>query len=108
MKSLVSILIPAFNAERWLTDTISSATSQSWDRKEVIVVVDEGCSDSTLSVAKRLASREVQVVTRPHQTAAGARNDAFSLCQGDYVDWLDADDLMSPYKIERQMEEVEH
>ena len=106
MKPLVSILIPAFNAEEWIGETIRSAVAQKWPRKEVIVVVDEGCRDQTLAVAKQMASHEVHVVTRPHQTAAGARNDAFSLSQGEYIQWLDADDLLASDKIERQMEEV--
>jgi glycosyltransferase involved in cell wall biosynthesis len=107
MKPLVSILIPAFNAEKWLAQTIRSAVAQRWPRKEVVVIVDEGCRDRTLEVARQMASREVLVVTRPRQTAAGARNDAFSLSQGEYIQWLDADDLLASNKIERQMEEVQ-
>jgi glycosyltransferase involved in cell wall biosynthesis len=107
MPALVSILIPAFNAERWLAETIRSATAQTWPRKEVIVVVDEGCKDGTLAVAKRMSSREVLVTTRPHQCASGARNSAFSVCQGDYIQWLDADDLLSPDKVALQMKEAQ-
>ena len=52
MEPLVSILIPAFNAEPWLADTIRSAITQTWPRKE-IVVVNDGSTDRTLDVARR-------------------------------------------------------
>jgi glycosyltransferase involved in cell wall biosynthesis len=103
MTPLVSILIPAYNAEEWIADTIQSALGQTWPRKE-IVIVDDGSTDETLSVARQFASKEVIVVTQANQGAASARNKAFSLCQGDYIQWLDADDLLAPGKINRQME----
>src|ERR1019366_4379460 len=93
MKPLVSILIPAYNAEEWIGDTIRSSVGQTWPRKEIIVV-DDGSRDRTAEVARRFASKEV---------AASARNHALRLCQGDYIQWLDADDLLAPDKIERQL-----
>src|SRR3989475_2203309 len=107
MKPLVSILIPAFDAEEWIADTITSAVRQTWPRKEIIVV-DDGSRDHTLSIARQFASKEVSVVTQANQGAAATRNRAFSNCQGDYIQWLDADDLLAPDKIERQMEAVDH
>src|SRR4051794_33581605 len=99
---LVSILIPAHNVEEWIADTLQSAIAQSWRRKEVIVV-DDGSRDSTADVARRFASNEVSVVSIKNQGAAAARNHALRLCQGDYIQWLDADDLLTPEKIERQV-----
>jgi glycosyltransferase involved in cell wall biosynthesis len=103
MKPLVSILIPAYNAERWIADTIMSAIAQTWPRKEIIVV-DDGSTDQTLAIARRFASKDVAVVTHENQGAASTRNHALSLSQGGYIQWLDADDLLSPDKVERQME----
>jgi glycosyltransferase involved in cell wall biosynthesis len=102
MEQLVSILIPAYNAEYWIIDTIKSALDQTWSKKEIIVV-DDGSSDNTLEISKTLASKTVQVVTQPNAGACGARNKAFSLAQGDYIQWLDADDLLAPDKISQQM-----
>jgi glycosyltransferase involved in cell wall biosynthesis len=99
---LVSILIPAFNAEAWIADTIRSALAQTWPNKEVIVV-DDGSQDRTLAVAKGFASRLLCVVTKANEGAAAARNTAFTLCQGSYIQWLDSDDLLSPDKVERQL-----
>jgi glycosyltransferase involved in cell wall biosynthesis len=103
MGPLVSILIPAYNAERWLADTIQSALAQTWPHKEIIVV-DDGSRDNTLSVARRFTSSDVSVVTQSNLGASAARNHALSLSQGDYIQWLDADDLLSPSKIAKQME----
>lgn len=102
MNPLVSILIPAFNAERWIGDTIRSALAQNWPRKEIIVV-DDGSADQTLSVARQFASNSVSVVTQTNQGAAATRNKAYALCQGDWIQWLDADDLLAPEKISRQL-----
>jgi hypothetical protein len=99
---LVSILIPAFNAERWIAETIRSALSQTWPRIEVIVV-DDGSGDATLAVARRFEAERVKVVGKANQGAAAARNLAFQLSRGDYIQWLDADDLLAPDKIERQL-----
>ena len=107
MNPLVSILIPAYNAQPWIADTIESALGQTWPNKEIIVV-DDGSRDQTLSVARQFASKNVSIVTQKNQGAAAARNKALELCRGDYIQWLDADDLLSPDKIERQMEAAEH
>ena len=102
MKPLVSILIPAYNSEEWVADAIRSAIAQTWQRKEIIVV-DDGSSDGTAEVAQRFASKDVTVVSTKNQGAAAARNHALQLSKGDYIQWLDADDLLAPDKIERQL-----
>jgi glycosyltransferase involved in cell wall biosynthesis len=102
MKPLVSILMPAYNAEEWIADTIRSAMAQTWERKEIIVV-DDGSRDQTVEVARRFASKEVAVVSVENRGAAATRNHALKLSQGDYIQWLDADDLLGPNKIECQL-----
>jgi glycosyltransferase involved in cell wall biosynthesis len=106
MKPLVSILIPAYNAEPWIADTINSALRQTWPRKEIIVV-DDGSTDKTFSVAQQFAGAEVAVITQKNAGASAARNAAFALSKGEYIQWLDADDLLGADKISRQMEVVE-
>jgi glycosyltransferase involved in cell wall biosynthesis len=102
---LVSILIPAHNAEKWIADTLRSAIAQTWERKEIIVV-DDGSSDRTINVARAFESHDVRVISQRNLGAAAARNTAFSLCHGDYIQWLDADDLLAPDKIARQLETI--
>jgi len=107
MRPLVSILIPAFNAGEWITGTLRSAVAQTWDRKEIIVV-DDGSTDQTLAIARQFESESVRVYAQKNHGAAAARNRAFSLSQGDYIQWLDADDMLAPDKIAKQMEALEH
>lgn len=103
MKPLVSILIPAHNAEKWIADTIRSAAAQSWQETE-IVIVDDGSTDNTLKIARQFESESIRVFRQENQGAAAARNRAFSLSHGDYIQWLDADDLLDPDKIRKQLE----
>ena len=102
MKQLVSILIPAFNAEKWIAECIDSALAQTWPRKEIIVV-DDGSRDSTLRIARSYSSKHVYITTQNNSGASTARNYALSLAQGDYIQWLDADDLLAPSKVAIQM-----
>ncbi len=105
-KPLVSILIPAYNAQEWIADTLRSAIAQTWGRKEIIVV-DDGSTDETHAIARQFETQGVRVVRQENQGASAARNKAFSLSHGDYIQWLDADDLLAPDKIARQMQTLE-
>jgi len=99
---LVSILIPAYNAEEWIAYTVQSAVAQTWPRKEIIVVND-GSTDRTAEISRRFASKGVAVVSTENRGLSAAVNHAFQLSQGDYIQELDADDLLAPDKIERQL-----
>ena len=107
MEPLVSVLIPAHNAEAWIGDSIRSAVAQTWPRKEIIVV-DDGSTDKTLATARQFESNDVRVVTQSNQGAAVARNTALSLAQGDYIQWLDADDILHSHKIECQLRKIKN
>lgn len=102
MSEKVSILIPAYNAEMWIGETITSALSQTWPDCEIIVV-DDGSSDKTFEVANRFQSKILKVIRQENMGASAARNKALTLAQGDYIQWLDADDLLAPDKISQQL-----
>ncbi len=102
MQPLVSILIPAYNAERWIGDTVRSAVAQTWPRKEIIVVND-GSTDGTADVVRRFASKGVVLISRENRGLCATQNEAFRASKGDYIQWLDADDALAPDKIERQL-----
>jgi glycosyltransferase involved in cell wall biosynthesis len=99
MQPLVSILIPAYNSEKWIKATILSALNQTYQNKEIIIV-DDGSTDNTLSIAKQFESNSVKVITQKNQGASAARNKALLLSQGDFIQWLDSDDILAPNKIE--------
>ncbi len=99
---LVSICIPVHNAERWINNTILSALAQTWDNKEIIIV-DDGSTDETLKIAKNFESKNLKVISQSNKGACAARNLSLSFAQGDYIQWLDADDILHPQKIESQL-----
>lgn len=98
----VSVLIPVHNAERWLGDTLRSVLAQTWRELE-IVVADDGSGDRSLYIANAFACERVRVLALRRGGAAAARNAAIDAARGDWLQFLDADDLLAPDKIERQM-----
>ncbi len=102
MNPRVSILIPCHNAAPWLAATLESALAQTHPRTEIILV-DDGSTDDSLSVARAFSSRGIHVVTQTNSGASAARNHALRLAHGDYIQFLDADDLLAPDKITRQL-----
>ncbi|WP_263840188.1 glycosyltransferase family 2 protein [Salinibacter sp.] len=102
MYPLVSILIPCYNAEPWLGQTLESALEQTWPETEIIVV-DDGSTDQSLDIARSFEQRGVTVVTQKNRGACVARNRALQEAKGDYIQFLDADDLLDPNKIKVQM-----
>jgi glycosyltransferase involved in cell wall biosynthesis len=103
---LVSILIPAYNAQAWVAETIRSALAQTWPRKEVFIL-DDGSQDNTAEIAQSFASSTVKVLTQDNQGACAARNRLLGEAQGDYLQWLDADDVIAPDKIALQLARAE-
>jgi len=101
MKPLVSILIPAYNAEPWVGEAIRSALAQTWPHKEIIVLND-GSTDRTADVAREFGSK-IKFFSTGNCGLSAAINRAYQLCQGDYIQELDADDILPPDKIERQL-----
>lgn len=102
MKPLVSILIPAYNSEKWIEATLKSALAQTWSKKEIIVVND-GSNDNTHKIVEKYESANLKLINQPNSGACVARNKALSLAQGDFIQWLDADDLLAQDKIEIQL-----
>lgn len=94
---LVSVIIPCFNAERYLRETLESVFRQTHGRLEIILV-DDGSMDSTRSIIESLGKRVTPIYT-PNRGAASARNTGTSAASGHYVQYLDADDLLAPHAI---------
>jgi glycosyltransferase involved in cell wall biosynthesis len=107
MNSLVSILIPVYNSEKWLSETLESALAQTWHNKEIIVIND-GSTDSSLAIAKAHESSIVKVIDQENCGQSAAENHALREAQGDFIQYLDADDLLAPDKIERQVQLLEN
>lgn len=102
---LVSILIPCYNAETWLAESIESALAQTWENTEIIVV-DDGSVDMSLSVAYAYKELGITVISQLNKGASAARNCALKEAKGDFIQYLDADDLLEPNKIKCQVEHL--
>lgn len=99
---LVTAVIPAYNAERFLDETIRSVLNQTYPRIEC-VVVNDGSSDATAEIAKSFGDRIVYL-EKENGGVSSARNLGIENARGDFIAFLDADDLWLPHKIARQVE----
>ena len=93
-----SIIIPVYNAERYLDECLNSALDQTYSNTEVIAV-DDGSTDSSPEILKGYADR-VRVLTKPNGGTASALNAGISCMTGAWFKWLSADDLIRPRAIE--------
>jgi glycosyltransferase involved in cell wall biosynthesis len=98
----VSVLIPCYNAANYIGETLESVLRQSWPALE-IVVVDDGSTDGSDEVVRRFSRDNLRYFRQSNAGAAAARNNAFARSLGEFVQFLDADDLLDQDKIERQM-----
>jgi glycosyltransferase involved in cell wall biosynthesis len=106
VKPEVSVVIPAYNAEKYLAETIRSVLDQTYNSYEVIVV-DDGSSDGTLEVARSFEPR-IKALAKSNGGPASARNLAIRNSRGAYIAFLDSDDLWTPDKLERQIALLEN
>lgn len=105
-RALVSVVIPCFNAERWIGATLDAVLSQTWSHIETIVV-DDGSTDGAVDLVRGYESRGVKLIVQQNRGAAAARNVGFAAARGAYVQFMDADDLISPDKVRSQVERLE-
>jgi len=99
---LVSIVIPAYRAEQFIRDIHDSVVGQTYPDTEIFVI-DDGSPDQTAEVARTYASEKLKVVVQPNSGACKARNRGMEMSQGAYIQFLDADDVLSRDKIEKQV-----
>lgn len=102
---LVSVVIPTYNCESYIADTLRSVLAQS-HRPLEIIVVDDGSTDATRAVVSGFGP-EVRLVAQENQRVCRARNNGFALAQGEFVCFMDHDDHWYPWKIRRQLEAFE-
>ena len=95
-KPFVSIILPTWNCERYLEETLKSVLSQLPEDYE-LVVVDDGSTDSTPQILSKLKGTQpnIRIVLREHAGPSGARNAGLDMAEGKYVFFLDCDDVLS-------------
>lgn len=98
----VSIIIPAYNAMAYLPETLQSALDQTFTDFEVLIIND-GSSDQILEWADQIQDPRVRLITQENQGLSGARNTGIWRSQGEYLAFLDADDIWEATKLEKQV-----
>lgn len=103
---LVSVIMPAFNCEKFIGEAIESVQSQSYSEFELLIC-DDGSTDNTFAQASKYAQTDPRVKifkNRFAKGAAGARNTSISMSSGRYIAFLDADDFWRPEKLAKQLD----
>jgi glycosyltransferase involved in cell wall biosynthesis len=106
-KDLVSIIIPTYNSKELLIEAVNSALNQSHKNIEVIVV-DDGSTDETMQLFTEFEKLGVKCFSQKNQGACTARNLGLKNASGDYIQFLDADDLIREDKLGLQLEAMQH
>jgi glycosyltransferase involved in cell wall biosynthesis len=104
-EGLVSVIVPVFNREGMIGDALRSALAQTHGKVEVIVV-DDGSTDGTLEVVRAIAAEDparMQVLSQSNRGPGAARNLGLSVACGEFIQYLDSDDLLEPRKFEWQV-----
>lgn len=100
---VVSVIIPAYNAESFIQETINSVLIQSFSDFELIVI-DDGSKDQTIEVLKTIQDARLKVFSYPNGGVAVARNRGIAQATGEFISFLDSDDLWTADKLEKQLE----
>ena len=99
--TIVSIIIPCYNGDKTLRETIESVLAQTYKAREIIVI-DDGSTDSSAQLIRSFGS-QIKAEFNPNRGASAARNRGTELAQGEFIQYLDADDLLAPDALERRV-----
>lgn len=107
-KGLISVVIPCYNVEKYLKDCVDSLDAQTYKNFEVIFVND-GSTDDTLAVLKTLCQGKpnYKIYTKTNGGASSARNIGIKFCNGEYVQFLDADDMLAPNYLQVMKDSIQ-
>ncbi len=98
-RDLVSVMMPAYNAEEYIGEAIQSVLSQTYTTWELIIV-DDGSTDGTFEVVRSFQDARIRLFSQPNAGESVARNTALSLMEGEYIAYIDADDVYYPNHLE--------
>jgi len=103
----VSVVIPAYNAMTYLSETVESVFQQTFTDFEVLIIND-GSLDGIEEWVAQLTDPRVKLISQPNQGVSVARNTGIAQARGEYIAFLDADDLWKPTKLEKQVHRLEN
>jgi glycosyltransferase involved in cell wall biosynthesis len=103
---LVSVIIPVYNAEKYIAATLRSVLDQTYQNFELLII-DDGSPDRSIEICRQFTDPRIKIICQENQGVAAARNQGIREAQGEYIAFLDADDLWLPTKIEKHVNHLE-
>lgn len=103
----VSIVIPAYKAEKYIAATVHSVLKQTYKNFEVLII-DDGSPDRSVEICQQFTDPRIKIIRQKNRGVAAARNTGIHQSQGEYIAFLDADDLWLPEKLEKHVEHLEN
>ncbi|MEM9927833.1 MAG: glycosyltransferase family 2 protein [Cyanobacteria bacterium P01_D01_bin.50] len=101
----ISVIIPVYNAEKYVAATIQSVLSQTYENFEILII-DDGSPDNSIEICKLFKDSRIKIIHQLNRGLPGARNTGIRNAQGDYLAFLDADDIWLPEKLEKHVEHL--
>lgn len=102
----VSVIIPTYNAEKFIAKTIHSVLNQTYQDFEILIIDDESPDDS-VAVCRQFDDPRIRIISQPNRGLPGARNTGIREAKGELIAFLDADDLWAPEKLERHVKHLD-
>lgn len=99
---MISVVVPMFNVEKYIEQSIQSVLAQTYHNFELILV-DDGCSDNTLKLVKQFDDHRIRLIQQQNRGLSGARNTGIEASRGFYIAMLDADDYWAPEKLAKHL-----
>ena len=103
----VSVIVPIYNVEKYIAATVQSILSQTYHNFEIIIVDDES-PDQSVEICQRFADSRIKIIHQKNRGLAAARNAGIRHAQGEYIGFLDGDDIWLPEKLVKHVEHFEH
>lgn len=100
---VLSVIIPVYNSENSVFQTLESVLAQTYRHFEIIIV-DDGCTDTSIDICKSFADPRIKIIHQQNRGLAGARNTGIRHAQGEYLAFVDSDDLWLPQKLEKHLQ----
>lgn len=104
---LFSVIIPVYKVEKYIAATVQSVLAQTYSNFEIIIV-DDGSPDRSIQICQQFRDKRIKIIRQPNRGVCAARNTGINNAQGDYIAFLDGDDLWVPEKLEKHLEHLEN
>ncbi|MGL5077637.1 MAG: glycosyltransferase family 2 protein, partial [Waterburya sp.] len=103
---LVSVIVPVYNVEDYIAQTINSVLNQTYPHFELLII-DDASPDRSLEICQQFRDPRIKIISQKNRGLAGARNTGIRHAQGDYLAFLDSDDLWLPEKLAQHIQHLE-